>query len=132
MTVCNIAVIATTIASVFLLTENDNYICFKLGFFPCFGGNWEKRRVFWIGNGAEYQTLVIGKKGPVRTSIVRTSEQSDKRLQLITVLDLGSAFTAFLGPTASTKNESHASFTECQKVSKLTIFYLFTFGNDKH
>ena len=24
----------------------------------------EKRRLFWIGNGAEYGTLVIGRKGP--------------------------------------------------------------------
>ena len=28
-----------------------------------FGGNWEKRRIFWIGNGAEYWILVIGRKG---------------------------------------------------------------------
>ena len=29
-------------------------------------GNWEKRRVFWIENGAEYRTQVIGSKGPVQ------------------------------------------------------------------
>ena len=40
------------------------------------------------------------------------------------VLDLGLDFTASLGPRASTKVESHASFTEYQNVSQLTIFYL--------
>ena len=28
------------------------------------GGNWEKRRLFGIGNGAYIQPLVIGRKGP--------------------------------------------------------------------
>ena len=27
--------------------------------------NWEKRRIFWIGNGAYIRPLVIGRKGPV-------------------------------------------------------------------
>ena len=30
-----------------------------------FFGNWEKRRILWIGNGAYYLPLVIGRKGPV-------------------------------------------------------------------
>ena len=25
----------------------------------------EKRKIFWIGNGVEYQTVVIGRNGPV-------------------------------------------------------------------
>ena len=43
------------------------------------------------------------------------------------MFDLGLVFTASLGPRASTKVESHASFTESQKVSQLRIFYLFIF-----
>ena len=46
----------------------------------------------------------------------------------IAVLDLGLVFTASLGPRASTKVESHANFTESQKVSHLRIF-LFTMLN---
>ena len=40
------------------------YFSFRLGFF--FFGNWEKRRIIWIGNGAYYLPLVIGRKGPVK------------------------------------------------------------------
>ena len=29
-----------------------------------FFGNWEKRRIIWIGNGAYNRPLVIGGKGP--------------------------------------------------------------------
>ena len=35
------------------------FLSFRLGFFF---GNWEKRRIFWIGNGAYIRPLVIGKK----------------------------------------------------------------------
>ena len=35
-----------------------------------FGGYWGKRRIFWIGNGAEYRSLVIGRKGPLRCHCV--------------------------------------------------------------
>ena len=38
------------------------------------------------------------------------------------VLDLGMVFTGSLGPRASTKHESHASFTESQKVSQWRFF----------
>ena len=37
------------------------FLSFRLGFFF---GNWEKRRIFWIGNGAYIRPLVIGRKGP--------------------------------------------------------------------
>ena len=63
-----IVVIAMAILSVFLHTETDqvarkipNFLTSNWEFL---GGNWEKRKIFWIGNGAEYRTLVIGRKGP--------------------------------------------------------------------
>ena len=63
-----IVVIAAVVVSVFLHTETDqiarktpNFLASNWEFL---GGNWEKRRLFWIGNGAEYRTLVIGRKGP--------------------------------------------------------------------
>ena len=37
------------------------FFSFKLDFFF---GNWEKRRIFWIGNGAYIRPLLIGRKGP--------------------------------------------------------------------
>ena len=40
----------------------------------------------------------------------------------ITVLDLGLISIASLGPRASTKVESHANFTESQKVSQHNFF----------
>ena len=38
------------------------FLSFRLGFWG--GGNWEKRRIIWIGNGAYYWSQVIGRKGP--------------------------------------------------------------------
>ena len=53
----------------------------------------------------------------------------DAKILSFAVLDLGLVFTASLGPRASTKVESHASFTESQKVSQLIIFLcLFVFA----
>ena len=52
---------------------------------------------------------------------------TESRLKAYTVLDLGLIFTVSLGPRASKKVESHASFTASKKVSKLTFF-----GNTKH
>ena len=37
------------------------FLSFRLGFFLEIV---EKRRIFWIGNGAYIQPLVIGRKGP--------------------------------------------------------------------
>ena len=37
------------------------FLTFRLGIFF---GNWEKRRIVWIGNGAYIRPLVIGRKGP--------------------------------------------------------------------
>ena len=45
------------------------------------------------------------------------------------MLDLGLIFIESLGARASTKVESHASFTEFQKISKMTNF--FTMLNTK-
>ena len=50
--------------------KNSKFFSFKLNFFGEGGGGyWEKRRIFWIGNGAEYRTLVIGRKGPVQIRV---------------------------------------------------------------
>ena len=46
----------------------------------------------------------------------------DAKILSFAVLDLGLVFTVSLGPRASTKVESHASFTESQKVSQLIFF----------
>ena len=58
-----IVVIAMAVVSVFLHTETDRNRR-KTTNWEFFFENWEKRRLFWIGNGAEYRTLVIGRKGP--------------------------------------------------------------------
>ena len=58
-----IVVIAMAVVSVFLHTETDRNTL-KTTNWEFFFENWEKRRIFWIGNGAEYQILVIGRKGP--------------------------------------------------------------------
>ena len=44
---------------------------------------------------------------------------------LSSVLDLGLIFTASVGSRASTKVESHAIFTESQKVLQLTMIIFF-------
>ena len=49
------------------------------------------------------------------------------KCHLMPALDLGLVFTASLGPRASTKDESHASLTESQKVSQLTVFLFVYF-----
>ena len=63
----------------------------------------------------------------------------NQRLSIIhnyTVLDLGLVSTVSLGPRASTKVESHASFTESQKVSQLTflvfVYFFFAMLNAKN
>ena len=44
-----------------LLPGKILFLSFRLGFFF---GNWEKRRIVWIGKGAYIRPLVIGRKGP--------------------------------------------------------------------
>ena len=56
-------------------SESNSAGYFSIELAPCkiffelqignFLGNWEKRRIFWIGNGAYYRPMVIGRKGPL-------------------------------------------------------------------
>ena len=62
-----IVVIATAVVSNFYIlkrTEIREKQHFLASNWEFIFENWEKRRIFWIGNGAEYQTLVIGRIGP--------------------------------------------------------------------
>ena len=53
-------------AAIFQLNSlPDKIYFFKLQIGIFFFGNWEKRRIFWIGNGAYIRPLLIGRKGPV-------------------------------------------------------------------
>ena len=63
-----------------LLPSKILFLSFRLGIFF---GNWEKRRIFWIRNGAYIRPLVIGRKGPgiflnVCCDIVTNSEDPDE------------------------------------------------------
>ena len=60
-------------AAIFQLNSfpGEIFFSFRLGFFL---GNWEKRRISWIGNGAYYRPLVIGRKGPVLRGTGSTKE----------------------------------------------------------
>ena len=68
MTVCIIVVTVAAVVSVFLHTETDQIARktpnFLVSNWEFFGGNWEKKGYFGLGMGAEYRTLVIGRKGP--------------------------------------------------------------------
>ena len=47
-----------------LLPGKILFLSFRLGIFLGGGEIGEKRRIFWIGNGAYIRPLVIGRKGP--------------------------------------------------------------------
>ena len=49
---------------IFQLNSLPGKILFLAPDWDFFFGNWGKRRIFWIGNGAYIQPLVIGRKGP--------------------------------------------------------------------
>ena len=52
----------------FQLNSLPGKILFWASDWEFFWGNWEKRRIFWIGNGAYIRPLVIGNKGPASTT----------------------------------------------------------------
>ena len=57
LTVCMIVVIAMKWTK---MHEKQPFFKLQIVFFLI----WEKKRTLWIGNGAEYRTLGIGRKGP--------------------------------------------------------------------
>ena len=57
-------------AAIFQLTLFPGEIFFLSSDWDFFFGNWEKRRIIWIGNGTYYRPLVIGRKGPEKSEII--------------------------------------------------------------
>ena len=52
-------------AAIFRLNSLPGKILFWASDWEFFSGNWEKRRIFWIGKWTYIRPLVIGRKGPV-------------------------------------------------------------------